>query len=119
MTARLTLRILTPAELLLEASDLIWIQVQLIDGSLGILPGHAPLLAETVSGDLRYAGEEGERCMSLKAGILQVQEDSVTVFTGSAAGQEVSELLDHEEAVTFLRLTEMLLKAMPNGRQGR
>jgi F-type H+-transporting ATPase subunit epsilon len=118
MTVQLALRILTPAERLLEITDLRWIQVQLVDGSLGILPGHAPLLAEMAGHELRYANDEGEHCISLEAGILQIRGDTVTVFTGSAVGQEASETPEREEAVSFSRLTGTLLKALQDSGQG-
>ena len=50
------LTVLTPAETLLEVEGVKWVRVQLADGGgISIWPGHAPLLAETVAAELRYA----------------------------------------------------------------
>lgn len=81
---RLRLTVLTPAGALLDVDDAAWVQVPLADGgSVGIYPGHAPLLAETRRAPLRYAaaGEE-RRTEELEAGILQVTGHRVLLLTG-------------------------------------
>ena len=89
----LRLMVLTPAKTLLDVAEVAWVQVQLSDGGgIGIYPGHAPLLAETVTAPLRYADELGEHALDLEAGILQVEGDGVTIFTsGLAQTSKVSE----------------------------
>ncbi len=93
MIKPLRLMVLTPAETLLDVAEVAWVQVQLSDGGgIGIYPGHAPLLAETVTAPLRYADELGEHALDLEAGILQVERDGVTIFTsGLTQTSEVSE----------------------------
>ena len=79
----LRLRVITPVETVVKAEDVAWVRVTLADeGGLGIYPGHAPLLAETLAGPLRYADAAGEHILDLVAGILSVQDDAVTVFIG-------------------------------------
>ena len=74
--------VLTPAETLLDVEEVAWVQVRLADGGgIGIYPGHAPLLAETVSAPLRYSDRSGEHTLDLEAGILQVDRGGVTVLT--------------------------------------
>jgi F0F1-type ATP synthase epsilon subunit len=76
---------LTPAETLLDVGQAAWVQVRLADGGgIGIYPGHAPLLAETVAAPIRYADPSGEQALDLEAGILQVDGDGVTVFTSGS-----------------------------------
>jgi F0F1-type ATP synthase epsilon subunit len=76
---------MTPAQMLLEAKGVTWMQAHLADGGpIGIYPGHAPLLAETVAAPLRYADASGEHAIDLDAGILQVSSVDVTVFAGKA-----------------------------------
>jgi F0F1-type ATP synthase epsilon subunit len=76
------LLVLTPAETLLDAEAVNWAQVQLADGGgIGLYPGHAPLLAETVAAPLRYADSTGEHTLDLDAGILQVEVGRVIVLT--------------------------------------
>jgi F0F1-type ATP synthase epsilon subunit len=72
----------TPAETLLQVEAARWIHVRLADGAgISIYPGHAPLLAETVGGSLHYADASGEHEFHARAGILQIDDDGVTVFT--------------------------------------
>ena len=114
------LTVLTPAETLLEVEGVKWVRVQLADGGgISIWPGHAPLLAETVAAELRYAGGaipqstvegpvplqstvegpvapqntvegNGERTLDLEGGIVQVQRDHVTILTGGALRHAVT-----------------------------
>jgi F0F1-type ATP synthase epsilon subunit len=76
------LQVLTPAETLLEVEEAGRVHVRLADGTgLSIYPGHAPLLAETVTAPVRYADESGEHTFDVEAGILQVEDRNVMVFT--------------------------------------
>ena len=85
MFKRLCLTVLTPAKTLLEVERVAWVQARLADGGgIGIYPGHAPLLAETVTAPLRYADGSGEHALGLEAGILQVDHDGVTIFTSGS-----------------------------------
>jgi F0F1-type ATP synthase epsilon subunit len=72
----------TPAETALEAYDVTWVQVQLADGGpISILPGHAPLLAETVAAPLRYVDGAGKHSVLVNAGLLYVARGEVTIYT--------------------------------------
>jgi F0F1-type ATP synthase epsilon subunit len=111
---------MTPTQALLKAEGVAWVQARLADGSpIGIYPGHAPLLAETVVAPLRYTDASGEHAIDLGAGILQVSEESVTVFAGSVKpceGLEPSQ--SSEDGKYFDRLAQELLtklNAQPDG----
>jgi F0F1-type ATP synthase epsilon subunit len=110
----LRLMVLTPAKTLLDVAQVAWVQVQLSDGGgIGIYPGHAPLLAETVTAPLRYADELGEHALGLEAGILQVERDGVTIFTsGPTQTSEVSKTSEVSEGARFDRLARALLTAL-------
>jgi F0F1-type ATP synthase epsilon subunit len=114
MIEPLRLTVLTPAETLLDVAGVAWVQVQLSDGGgIGIYPGHAPLLAETVTAPLRYADESGEHVLGLEAGILQVEREGVTIFTsGSARTSAVSETPQVSDGLHFDRLAQALLTAL-------
>ena len=114
------LTVMTPPQVLLEAEGVAWVQARLADGGpIGIYPGHAPLLAETVVAPLRYADTSGEHTIDLGAGILQVSEENVTVFAGSAKpGEGSGPLPDLESDKHFDRLAQELLaklNAQPDG----
>jgi F0F1-type ATP synthase epsilon subunit len=110
--------VLTPERALLETGGVIRVQAQLADdGPIGIYPGHAPLLAETVAAPLRYADGSGEHTLDLDAGILQVSEAGVTVFTNQTSEvwqtTEVSEGDEHFDQLAQELLTN--LSAQPDG----
>ncbi len=106
--------VLTPAKTLIEVEEVAWVHAQLADGGpIGIYPGHAPLLAETVTALLRYADGSGEHVLDLEAGILQVDRDGVTIFTsGPAQTSEVLETAEVSGSARFDRLARTLLAAM-------
>jgi len=97
----LRLMVLTPAKMLLEVEGVAWVQARLADGGgISVYPGHAPLLAETVTAPLRYADGSGEHALDLEAGILQVDRDGVTIFTSEPVQtSEVSETLEVSAAM--------------------
>jgi len=91
MAETFRLRVRNPLETLLESDQTEWVHLRLADGTgLTVYPGHAPLLAETVTTQLRYANETGEHAFNAEAGILQVKGNEVTVFTSSEAEVETT-----------------------------
>ena len=109
------LSVLSPASTLLEVPEALSVQVQLSDGGwIGILPGHGPLLAETVEGPLAYADEAGEHFLELEAGILEVQDGAVTILTGGrgAGWRGMHPAPADEEQVRFDRLAQALFASL-------
>jgi F0F1-type ATP synthase epsilon subunit len=75
------LRAATAEEVWLDEPRVTWVRLPLADGgSIGIRPGHAPLLAETVAGTLRYGTESAEHSVAVDRGILQIHEHGVDIF---------------------------------------
>lgn len=115
-TARrsLHLSVQTPAERLLELDDVAWAQVELADGSIGIWPGHAPLVAEMARASLRWADAQGEHRRALEAGILEIAHNRVTIMTVGFASREdrehVAEGAGAEAA--FARLSQAFLSGI-------
>jgi len=108
MIEPLRLQVLTPTERLLDIEGVAWVQVQLADGGpIGIHPGHAPLLAETVAAPLRYADESGEQTIALEAGILQVDRSGVLILTSGPT--QAPERTQAAEGPRFDRLAHALL----------
>ena len=54
------------------------------DGSLGILKGHAPLMALLGTGTLRIDRGGSSKSFTVSGGFLQVVDDTVTVLSESA-----------------------------------
>ena len=56
------------------------------EGDIGVLPGHAPVLAVLVAGEVRISAEAGESVVAeLDGGFLSVEHDRVTVVSDSAS----------------------------------
>jgi len=80
--APLQLEVVTISGPFLKAMGVRWVKVALADGiAIGIWPGHAPLLAETVSAPLEYADARGVHEVLLRDGILHVEGGQVTIYT--------------------------------------
>lgn len=66
----------------LELEQVERLQVRLEDGSwLGIRPGHAPMIAATGDGELKYRKDDQDRSVSVKAGILTLSDNLVSILT--------------------------------------
>ncbi len=116
----LQLTVLTPVETLLEATGVTQVQVRLADGAgLSIYPGHAPLLAETVAGPLRYSDVSGEHTLALESGILHITLDGVTIFTPGALLSGAGEPVDAGQVARFDRLAGVLFAALQAGSEER
>lgn len=114
MSDALRLVVLTPVETILEAEEVSWVKVELADGmGLGIFPGHAPLLAETLPAPVRYADPDGEHRVEVEGGILQIASGEVTLFTpGSLLERPSTAESEEEGAARFDRLAQALLEIL-------
>ena len=79
-----------------------------VDGVLGILPHHAPLLTTLVPGEItiRKAGQE-DVFMAIGGGFIEVRPDRVTILADSA---ERAEEIDIERAEAARRRAEERLR---------
>ncbi len=50
-----------------------------VDGELGILPGHQPLLGILIEGELRVDTGSGKQTATIDSGFLSVDHDRVTI----------------------------------------
>lgn len=80
------------------------------DGEMGILPGHAPLIARLGHGVARVdaTGDGGKVRVAVYGGFLKVQDDLVTVLAGGAAKRPEGAKV--EEATKALEKAEARLK---------
>lgn len=58
------------------------------DGEIGILKGHAPLMAIIGAGEMRVTGSGGVERFQLEGGFVQVVDNVVTVLSEHAAAPE-------------------------------
>jgi F-type H+-transporting ATPase subunit epsilon len=55
------------------------------DGEMGILPGHAPMMALLGEGRLRVTSGGGTSTFRIARGFLQVADDAVSILTEEAS----------------------------------
>lgn len=74
----LTLRIITPERIALDES-VDSVRIPGLDGSIGILPRHAPMVAALDAGLLRYKQRGVERVLFVSGGFAEVRANTVRV----------------------------------------
>jgi F-type H+-transporting ATPase subunit epsilon len=81
------------------------VQVPGLDGYMGILPGHSPLLSELMPGGvLKYRSASGESVLAVYGGFVEVQPDRVRVLADFA---------ERKEEINVEQAREQLSKADP------
>lgn len=78
--ATLHLKVITPAQLLVEA-DVESVFLPSLEGEIGILPGHRPLFVGIGMGRVRFRTGGDEDSFPIRGGYAQVQPEKVLVMT--------------------------------------
>jgi F-type H+-transporting ATPase subunit epsilon len=99
MADTLALEVVTPERLLVR-EDVTVVQVLAANGYLGVLPGHAPLLAELGIGFLNYETGGKRRYLAVHGGYLEILADRVRVLATAA---ERAEEIDVERAKAAMK----------------
>ena len=73
-------------------------QVPLVNGYIGVLPGHAPLLGEVGTGELVYVAQGRRRQMAVNGGWAEVLSDRVRVLADSAERADDIDVARAEES---------------------
>jgi F-type H+-transporting ATPase subunit epsilon len=76
----LHLRVITSKSLILD-TEVADVSLPSLEGELGILPGHRPLVTAVGKGNLSYRMDKREGTFAVQGGIALVLPDRVTVFT--------------------------------------
>jgi F-type H+-transporting ATPase subunit epsilon len=110
MADMLSLELVSPDRLLVR-EDVSTVQAPAKNGYLGILPGHAPLLAELGTGFLNYEAGGKRWFLAVHGGYLEILNNVVRVL---ATGAERAEEIDVERAKKALKRAqdEMLNPSM-------
>lgn len=105
MADKFQLEIATPERLVVreQASDA---QVPAVNGYLGLLPDHSPLLAELGTGELTYTVDGRRNSLSVDGGWIEVQPDHVRVLAVHA--EKASEIDPHRAEEALHRAEERL-----------
>ncbi len=79
-SSSLHLKIITPKKLLVDA-HVDEVSLPSLEGSLGILPGHRPLLAALGKGVLSYRMERRQEEFLVRGGFAEIEPEKVLIFT--------------------------------------
>ncbi|HOU14947.1 MAG TPA: hypothetical protein PKZ84_17705 [Anaerolineae bacterium] len=120
MSDLLRLSVVAPGKTLLEATNVGKVRLKLADQAwLSIYPRHAPLLAETLAGPVTYTSEAGDATLFVSESILQVVDNTVTLFASgeltapvTATASDASGDIEDEDAARFDRLARVLLQSL-------
>ena len=90
----LTLEIVTP-EARVYSDTIDTVVIPTLQGEIGILPGHIPLLTQVADGELRVTKGGKEQFLAVGGGFAQVEGDKISVL----AEREITEEKIDENAV--------------------
>jgi F-type H+-transporting ATPase subunit epsilon len=99
------------AEKMIFADDVNEVVAWGVEGQLGILPHHAPLMTMLQPGDLLIKRDNEEEYLAISGGFLEVRPDKVIVLAD--AGERAEEI-DIARAEAAKRRAEATLKERPS-----
>ena len=105
---KFNLEIVTPEELLFTG-EVNAVIVPGVEGYLGVLPGHAPLLTELQTGIIIHYRDSEEIRIFCSGGFLEVLEDQVSILVDEAT---LADHIDIEEAKNIREKSEKALSSL-------
>lgn len=110
MARTLLCEIVTP-ECIVYTNEVEMVVAPTIDGEIGILPLHAPLVSALKPGEIRVRFGSGEvEWFAVAGGYIQVHEDKVIILADAAAA---SSQIDVERARSAKELAEKRMAELP------
>ena len=97
MAETFQLEVATPDRLLVR-EQVEEAQIPLVNGYIGVLPQHAPLLGEIGAGDLAYMAQGRRRHMAVVGGWVEVLGENVRVLADRAEKADEIDLARAQEA---------------------
>ena len=95
---KLRVEVVTGEREVLVLDDVDMVVAPGIEGQLGILPQHAPLVTTMVPGELRIVKGGNEEVLAIGGGFLQVGPDRVMVLADTAERSEEIDIARAEDA---------------------
>jgi F-type H+-transporting ATPase subunit epsilon len=83
----LNLEIVTP-EARVYSDTIDSVDIPTVDGEIGVLPGHIPLITQVASGELRVRKGAQVSCLAVSGGFAQISGDRVSVLAESAIEED-------------------------------
>jgi F-type H+-transporting ATPase subunit epsilon len=105
MAGSLTLRVITPERIALD-TQVQSVRIPGVDGSMGILPRHAPMVAALDAGLLHYRIDGKEHLLFVSGGFAEVRGENLRVVT--EAGEQPAEIDAARAAASEKRARERL-----------
>jgi F-type H+-transporting ATPase subunit epsilon len=96
--AKLTVEIVTGERVVFTETDVDMVVAPGSDGTLGILPKHAPLITTLAQGELRVKKGGSEQSLVVFGGFMEVTPDKVVVLADSAERAEEIDVARAETA---------------------
>jgi F-type H+-transporting ATPase subunit epsilon len=106
------LEIVTPAKQVVKKVAAEEAQIPGLDGYLGILPGHAPLITELKAGALTYRASGATHTLAVAWGFAEVLPDKVTILAETAERPQEIDVARAEKAKA--RAEELLKSNNPD-----
>ena len=94
----LSLEIVTAERVVFHDDDVDMVVAPAVDGHVGILPRHAPLLTILQVGELRIAKGNDEQSIVIAGGFMEVLNNKVTILADAAERSEEIDIASAEEA---------------------
>ena len=104
----LTLEIVTP-ESKVFSDTIDSVVVPTVEGEIGVLPGHIPLLAQVANGELRLTKGGATQWLAVGGGFVQIDGDRVRVLAEHAITEE--KIDEHAVEVAMKRAEDELRAA--------
>lgn len=101
----LTLRVVTPERLVIEAEGVGLVVAPGALGEIGILPEHSPLVTTLEPGEFAFERAGKTERLALGGGFLEVAEDVVTVLAEAAEGPDEIDAGEAERALGEAEVT--------------
>jgi F-type H+-transporting ATPase subunit epsilon len=112
MADTIQLEVVTPERLVVNDTAE-YIEIPAINGYIGVLPGHAPLITELAVGEINYRQGTQTKRLAVAWGFAEVLQDKVTILAETA---EKADEIDTARAEVAKKKAEAeLQKAGPEG----
>lgn len=105
------LEIITPEKISFQ-DEVEMVSVPSVTGTLGILPGHAPLFTQLTEGELKIVKKKEESYYSLGGGFMEVTPNKVIVLVTRALHADE---IDEARVLAAKKEAEEALKVRPTG----
>jgi F-type H+-transporting ATPase subunit epsilon len=96
--AKLQVEVVTGERVVFEESEVDMVVAPGSDGTLGILPSHAPLITTLAAGELRIKKAGAEQSIVVFGGFMEVTPDKVVVLADTAERADEIDLSRAEDA---------------------